>query len=109
MLRKDLRKISKKIYDNFTDVSFEQGLSLYLAEIYSRSSQIEKHIADIRKMANKELDESNVDELLTHLTKLRIEIYDEMADWMSSLRKPLKVAITETSKKLAKFRRKKER
>ena len=100
-MERRLKTITRAVLADKASAKSCQGLPLYLTEIYFRSIEISKIIAAIEKVDYKNFNKQEADILLTHLVNLRIEIYDEVVDWMKALRKPLKITIGETSKKLS--------
>jgi hypothetical protein len=67
-------------------------VALCLTEIYFQSQRL---IELIKKVSETNLDytESDLDSLLGNLIDLRINIYDEIADWIKDLKKPLNTTI----------------
>lgn len=66
----------------------KRKFALCLAELYFRANHV---TGLIKAIANTPLkpSEQTMDTLLTDLVDLQIELYDEVADWMKELRKPL--------------------
>lgn len=74
------------------DKSCGQKVSSYLTEIYFRSKHLIRLTEKISE-TNLKFNEDDLDSLLGDLIDLRIEIYDEMVDWIKNLKKPLNVVI----------------
>ncbi len=69
-----------------------QKVAFCLTEIYFRSQHLVNLIKKISE-TNLKFTEDDLDSLFGNLIDLRIEIYDEMVDWIKDLKRPLKTAI----------------
>ena len=87
LLRK-LESLTDRLVVSEDNDEDKKKFALCLAELYFRANHV---TGLIKAIANTPLkpSEQTMDALLTDLVDLQIELYDEVADWMKELRKPL--------------------
>jgi|GEM_PF-5232093 len=91
LFRKNQKLFKEVIGDKISD-EYKQNIVLYLTEIYFGSQHIIKLIEKISE-TNTNCTKRDLDSLLGNLVDLRIEIYNELIDWVKDLKKPLKTVI----------------
>lgn len=91
-LAKQNKLFSKLPIDKSFTTDDQRKISLYLTEIYFRSQHLVNLIKNISE-TNLKFTENDLDSLLGDLIDLRIEIYDEIVDWIKELKKHLNIAI----------------
>ena len=96
LFRKQEKVFNKLLSNDNCTAEDRQTIALCLTEIYFGSQHLIELIKNISE-TNLNFTERDLDSLLGNLIDLRIEIYDEITDWIKDMKKPLKVAINKVA------------
>ncbi len=92
-ISKKLNELTKKMIAHEDYDDNQKKFEFYITEIYFRSKHISNLVEKMLDMKKDEFNEGDLDILLEYLIDLKIEIFDEIMDWMIQLKKPLKDTI----------------
>jgi hypothetical protein len=100
LLYGNLQKLVCHIVDTDKKENEIHALPSRLSEISSYSKSVRELIYRIASRRAGDLTLKEYDELLGELVNLKIELYDELADWIKITKKPLQIMIDAVEKRL---------